>query len=286
MVREQLREVGIIALVILILFSAVVVLFFAEGGEIRGINHDPNGPAKPLVHSKYVIEVVEEEIVPIYDGREIKTVELWELPPKEIIRHLIAAPTAYIPPITGQLITFFISALGFGFAFLYLQDTGRKNQNEINRPEKILAYITKNPGESMQQIAAGTEIPRSSLRYHVNKMQKAGQISQKEYCGNPHYFSLEKSYSATERLVLAVFSRENEKQVLVELLKHPESTRQDLAERLHMSEITVHWYLHRLDAAELLMVHAEGGRNHYQLTGEAEKACGKFLEMEAAAQAK
>ncbi|MDU9376977.1 hypothetical protein McpSp1_16210 [Methanocorpusculaceae archaeon Sp1] len=286
MVREQLREVGIVALVILILFSAAVVLFFAEGGEIYGFNHDPHGPSKPLVHSKYVIEVVEEEIVPIYDGREIKKVELWQLPPRVILEDLITTPMAYIPPITGQLITFFISALGFGLAFLYLQDTSRKNQEKSNRPEKILAYITKNPGQSMQQIAAGTEIPRSSLRYHVNKMQKAGQISQKEYCGNPHYFSLDKSYSATERLVLAVFSRENEKQVLVELLKHPESTRQDLAERLHINEMTVHWYLHRLDAAELLMVQTEGGRNHYRLTGEAEKACGKFLEMEAAAQAK
>ncbi|HJK56160.1 MAG TPA: hypothetical protein O0X75_03010, partial [Methanocorpusculum sp.] len=113
--RELLREIGIVILVVLVLFSAAVVLFFAEGGEVYGVNHDPTNPVISLEHPEFVIEVIDEEIVPIYDGTEIKTVELWELPPKEIIRQLIISPMAYIPPITSHLITLFVSSLGLAF---------------------------------------------------------------------------------------------------------------------------------------------------------------------------
>ncbi|MDU9376978.1 hypothetical protein McpSp1_16220 [Methanocorpusculaceae archaeon Sp1] len=286
MEREQLREIGIIILVILILFSAAVVLFFAEGGEIRGINHDPNNSKTSLDPQGIVFEVVDEEIVPIYDGTEIKTIELWQMPPKEILRRLIVFPMGYIPPITGQLITFFVSALGLAFIILYHRETSRKNQQDSERPEKILTYITENPGQSLQQIANGTNIPRSSLRHHLRTMQKKREIVQKKYCGNPRYFSKKKSYTDIEMRVLAVLSRESERPALMELFTSPKSTKQDLAKRLNVSESTAHWYLSRLNAAELLVVEADGKQIRYRLTEEAGKTCRKFLEMDATAQAR
>ena len=171
--RELLREIGIVILVVLVLFSAAVVLFFAEGGEIRGINHDPDAPSKPLVHNKYTFEVVDEEIVPIYDGTEIKTVELWELPPKEIIRQLIISPMAYSPPITSHLITLFVSSLGLAFLVLYRR---KDKLLENERPEQILAYLSKNPGHSLQQITDALAINRSTARHYLRSMEKSKKL--------------------------------------------------------------------------------------------------------------
>ncbi|MDU9376979.1 hypothetical protein McpSp1_16230 [Methanocorpusculaceae archaeon Sp1] len=285
MEREQLRKIGIIILAILILFSAAVVLFFAEGGEIYGLNHDPNGPAKPLEHSKFVFEVLEEEIVPIYDGTEIIKVEWWQLPPRDILVDVITAPMAYIPPITARLITFFVSALGLAFIILYHRETRRKDQQDGARPEKILTYITENPGQSLQQIANGTNIPRSSLRHHLRTTRMKSQILEFRYSKNPHYFSKKKSYTDIEKLVLAVLSRESEKAAFVELFNNPKSTKQDLAEHLNVSESAAHWHLKRLNAAELLVVETNRGQNRYRLSAEAEKAYRKFLQMEEAARA-
>ncbi|MDV0441611.1 winged helix-turn-helix transcriptional regulator [Methanorbis furvi] len=285
MEKEQLREIGIIILAILILFSAAVVLFFAEGGEIYGLNHDPNGPAKPLVHSKYVIEVVDEEIVPIYDGKEIKKVELWQLPLRDILADVITTPMAYIPPITTRLITLFISSLGLAFIILFHRETRKKDQQDSERPEKILTYITENPGQSIQQIANGTNIPRSSLRHHLRTTRMKSQILEFRYSKNPHYFSKKKSYTDIEKLVLAVLSRESEKAVFVELFNNPKSTKQDLAEHLNVSESAAHWHLKRLNAAKLLVVETDGKQIRYRLTEEAEKTYRKFLQMEEAARA-
>ncbi|MDV0441612.1 winged helix-turn-helix transcriptional regulator [Methanorbis furvi] len=278
--REQLREIGIIILAILILFSAAVVLFFAEGGEIRGINHDPNNSKTSLDPQGIVFEVVDEEIVPIYDGTEIKTIELWQMPPKEILRRLIVFPMGYIPPITGQLITFFVSALGLAFIILYHRETRKKDQQDSERPEKILTYITENPGQSIQQIANGTNIPRSSLRHHLRTTRMKSQILEFRYSKNPHYFSKKKSYTDIEKLVLAVLSRESEKTAFVELFNNPKSTKQDLAEHLNVSESAAHWHLKRLNAAELLVVETDRGQNRYRLSVDAEKTYRKFLQME------
>ncbi|MDV0443478.1 winged helix-turn-helix transcriptional regulator [Methanorbis rubei] len=285
MKSDLLHRIGIMVLVILILFSAAVVLFFAEGGEIRGINHDPNNSKTSLDSQGIVFEVVEEEIVPIYDGTEIKTIELWQMPPKEILRRLIVFPMGYIPPITGQLITFFISCLGLAFIILFHRETRKKDHQDSERPEKILTYITENPGRSIQQIVNGTNIPRSSLRHHLRTTRMKSQIQEFTYCKNPHYFSREKSYTDIEKLVLAVLSSESERPVFIELFNNPKATKQDLAERLNVSESAAHWHLKRLNAAELLVVETDRGQNRYRLSVDAEKTYRKFLQIEAAARA-
>ena len=75
--RELLREIGIVILVVLVLFSVAVVLFFAEGGEIYGFNHDPkNPPENQLVRGNIVFIPADKEITPIYDDKKIISVDL------------------------------------------------------------------------------------------------------------------------------------------------------------------------------------------------------------------
>ena len=61
--KKLLREIGIVLVVALVLFSAAVVLFFAEGGQIAGINEEQTNPGNPLYQDigGYVFEPVEEE---------------------------------------------------------------------------------------------------------------------------------------------------------------------------------------------------------------------------------
>ncbi|MCZ0860995.1 hypothetical protein O0S10_07120 [Methanocorpusculum sp. MG] len=277
MERELLHEIGIVLLVILVLFSAAVVLFFAEGGEIYGFNHDPDNPTVSLEHNKYEFEIVDEEIVPIYDGTEIKTVELWELPPKEILRQLITEPMAYIPPITAHLTTLFISALGLTFIVLYRRKDSWESWQEGNRPEQILTFIKEYPGYSLQMIADNLGIHRSTLRYYLRNMKKKDMISATDYQGHLHYFAGGKLYTDTEKLMYSVFSREKEKLAVVALWNHSGCTKQELAELLHLTPNDIDWYLRRFLEDGLIMIVSDGSRNSYRLTDEAADACRKIV---------
>ena len=271
MERELLREIGIVLLAILVLFSAAAVLFFSEGGEIYGFNHDPTAPSKPLEHNKYAFEVVDEQIEPIYDGTEIKTVQLWELPPKEILRQLITEPMAYIPPITAHLITLFISALGLAFLVLYRRKDSWENRQENGRPELILSFLREHPGSSQQQIADALGMPRSTLRHYLHRMQKK-QITSYQYQERPYYFAAGTSYTETERKICIILSREHEAQALTAIRQHPGITRRELAKLLHLSPSACDWYLQRFLEEDLLITIFDGIHTHYRLTREAEDA--------------
>ena len=273
MEKELLREIGIVILAILVLFSAAVVLFFAEGGEIYGFNHDPSNPVVSLEHPELTFEVVvDEEIVPIYDGTEIKTVELWQLAPKEILRQLIISPMAYIPPVTAHLITLFISALGLAFIVLCRRKDSQEHLQENGRPEQIRTLLTENPGSSLQQIADSLGISHSTARHYLRKLKKDEQISQFDYHGHLHYFAVGKPYTDIEKLMYIILSREKEERVITIIREHPGITKRELAGQLRLSLATGNWHLQRLLDDGLLMIIFDGMHNKYRLTREAADA--------------
>lgn len=272
--RELLLRIGIAVLVLLILFGAAVALFFAEGGEIYGVNHDPNGPAKPLPDSGIIFKVVDEEIFPIYDGRGIKSVEWWELPRKEIALSLITSPMAYIPPITASLLTL-IFFLVFCFPLISLYQW--KDDWKDVRPEQILTFLEENPGSSLQQIADELDFSRSAIRYHLHKMQKMenSMISATSYCGHLYYFTVGKSSTQIERQLCIILLREKEELVLTVIWEHPGITKRELTDHLRLTRTTCDWYLQRFLDEGLISKFFDGMCNHYQLTDEASDACKK-----------
>ena len=222
-----------------------------------------------MVHNKYTFEVVDEEIVPIYDGTEIKTVELWELPPKEIIRQLIISPMAYSPPITSHLITLFITSLGLAFLVLYRR---KDKLLENERPEQILAYLSKNPGHSLQQITDALAINRSTARHYLRSMEKSKTLSAAGYRGHTHYFAGGSGISETERLMYIILSQEKARQVI---------TKQELAGKLRINPSSCNWYLRRFRDDGVIMIIFDGVHNHYRLTSEAEAAYKTILTDQA-----
>ncbi len=274
--RKLLRNIGLVFLALVILFSAAVILFFAEGGEIYGFNHDPNNPGPNVLTQGDIVFVpvpVDEEIIPIYDDEEVIKVELWELPPRDILVRLITAPMAIIPPTTSYLISILYLLSGFAFcgaAFsvcknikrLYTAISARKdikrNQEPGARPEQILTYITDHPCHSQQQIADGTGIPRSSLRHYLRRLQDNKKIKVITYNRTPYYLPYADSYTSTEKLVLVILSREKEHRFFAALAENPGIEKTDLADMLTMNARTTQWYLSRLKKSGLLMKTPKG----------------------------
>ena len=275
--RKLLRNIGLVLLVVFILFSAAVFLFFAEGGEIYGFNHDPaNPPPASLSSGNIIFTPVEEEIVPIYDDKEIVKVELWELPLRYSIQLLITRPIAHMPPLTASLITLIVFSLGLAFITLSTREDIKRNQEPGARPEQILTYITDHPCRSQQQIADGTGIPRSSLRHYLRRMQNNKKIKEITYNRTPYYLPHADPYTSTEKLVLVILSREKEHRFFAALAENPGIEKTDLADMLRMNARTTQWYLSRLKKAGLLMSVSKGD-SHCFLTPNAAEAYQKLV---------
>lgn len=263
-------------IVALVLFSAAVVLFFAEGGEIYGFNHDPNNPVVSLKHPKYEFTIVEEEIIPIDDGTEIKSVELWQLPPKNILATVITSPMAYIPPITASLITIFTSAIGLALLILFTKRS-ETNRDPDSRREQIYRWICQHPGKTQQQIAADLGISRGSLKYHLGKLMKNREIHQRNSGTYPQYFPSTACRSPEEETLLTFINRSKDCLILLTLLEHPGITRTRLAADLSLSPSTLSWRMKRLENHNLILSENSGRERTYKLTPKAEEICRKLL---------
>ena len=274
--KKLLREIGIVLVVTLVLFTAAVVLFFAEGGEIYGFNHDPNNPVVSLKHPKYEFTIVDEEIIPIDDGTEIKSVELWQLPPKNILATVITSPMAYIPPITASLITIFTSAIGLALLILFTKRS-ETNRDPDSRREQIYRWICQHPGKTQQQIAADLGISRGSLKYHLGKLMKNREIHQRTSGTYPQYFPSTACRSPEEETLLTFINRSKDCLILSTLLEHPRITRTRLAADLSLSPSTLSWRMKRLENHNLILSENSGRERTYKLTPKAEEICRKLL---------
>ena len=223
-----------------------------------------------LVRGNIVFIPTDKEITPIYDDKKIISVDLWQLPPKDILETLITSPMAYIPPITSHLITLFITSLGLAFLVLYRR---KDKLLENERPEQILAYLSKNPGHSLQQITDALAINRSTARHYLRSMEKSKTLSATRHRGHTHYFAGGSGISETERLMYIILSQEKARQVIRIIREHPGITKQ--------SPSSCNWYLRRFRDDGVIMIIFDGVHNHYRLTSEAEAAYKTILTDQA-----
>ena len=179
MIPKERRHERILTLIVIsgILFSAVC-LFFLDGGQIWGINDDPDN--RPSLLGKNIdglnFTSAAGEIEPIYDDTEIVRIQFWQLSPREMLLRVITYPMAYIPLSTGKILSLLYIVSGLAFLMLYRRETGRHDPDPNSRRELINRYIREHPGKNTQQIADALGISRSSLTYYLHQLEAAGSI--------------------------------------------------------------------------------------------------------------
>ncbi|WP_338094961.1 winged helix-turn-helix transcriptional regulator [Methanorbis furvi] len=168
---------------------------------------------------------------------------------------------------------------GLAFVILYYKISGKKRSPDSRR-EQIYQYICKNPGKSLQQIADAMQLSRSSLKYHLNRLQDSDEIHQKMHGEYPRYFPSHKGISDKEKVLLSLISEEKDHLFFQALLNNSGITRKKLAATLEISEATVSWHLSRLENYELFTTEKIGRELHYTLTPETVAAYQKIMSEE------
>lgn len=172
------------------------------------------------------INISDEELQKILekdDPNEIQ-ISFWELP-LWIKIHYIAT-----------VILSFLAA----WKLLPIVITKIKSALENVKRQRILKIIMENPGVSLTELEKITGENRSTLRYHLNKLEHEGWIKTVKVGNSRHILLNTPDFNPTT----VVKGRKKE---IIKLLKeHGCLTSKQIAERLNLSVKTVHYHLNEM----------------------------------------
>ncbi|QSZ66381.1 winged helix-turn-helix transcriptional regulator [Methanofollis aquaemaris] len=205
------------------------------------------------------INIDDEELVPI-----------WTVPPMRLLTYytLIYCPALAVP--VGLLYSF--STL----AFLGYRRASRQRPSENTTRRQIFACIRENPGISIPEIAAAMDVSRTTVNYHLFRLQRRNLVHRNIQGNTFGYFAYTDDLDATEEHLLMHLKNRTKKDLLALLLEAPGISQSDAAEAIEVSRATVSWHMKRLIRDGLVEARREGRTVHYRLTDEG----GEVLEKE------
>ena len=240
-ITHRFREIGIVCLLCLLLLFPSSILFFIDGGQIIGINE--NLEKKQNIVGQTVDNVLVTPahgvIKPIDDGTEIVSVNLWQLPPRDILIRIITKPMAYIPPSFSHLLSIIYLALGLSLFVLYRQRVQKTERAPDSRREIIYQTIAAYPGISQNLIVDKTGFSRGSVRHHINALLSNQEIVTADIGGHARYIVQKTNIDSKEQMIFI--------SLLIELHKKSDMGISELADAVGHKPNALRWRMKRLE---------------------------------------
>ncbi len=164
---------------------------------------------------------------------EIK-VSFWDLPLWIKMHHILTLVAGFIA--IWKLLPFFAGKIKFR-----LENRNRK---------KVLEFVIKNPGVSLKDLEEHLGITRSTLRYHIDVLERKGEIitikAGKERLAFPVEYFI---FNGEDVDKITVLKSDARKMILNVLSKNGGMTLGELAKTLEMNYKTLHYHLNVLQKA-------------------------------------
>jgi len=191
-----------------------------------------------LAFSDQPINVSDEELQKILEKDEPDEIptSYWELP--------LWIKIHYIVTVVVSLLT--------AWKLLPVVITKIKSALENVKRRKILKIVLENPGVSLTELEEITEENRSTLRYHLNKLEREGWIKTVKHGKNRLIFL------DTHNINPIIFFRGRKREIIELLKENGGMTPEQIAEKLDLNVKTVHYYLNVLRRADVLVKGSDG----------------------------
>lgn len=169
-------------------------------------------------------------------------------------------------PLELKFIAISAIILGLGWKIVALLTAwAKKDPNNENR-QRILNFIKKNPGSTVNMIESDLGIKRGTVRYHVINLKDAGKILMFR---NGNYVSLFRNESAlwnkNHKRIEPHLPGATCKKVCRMIYDHPGITNMELCEKLGLSKGAVTSHIKTLEDIECLEVETSGKFKNYFL---------------------
>lgn len=150
-----------------------------------------------------------------------------------------------------------VALLLFGYT---RQADGATLENEIR--ERVFHHVRSTPGAHIAAIADGTDVPRSTVRYHLRVLEDAGLIAGATVRGRHRYAPAE-----TDLELAAALHDEPTRAVLEAVARFEPVSVTGIAEEIDRAPSTVAHHLDQLESAGLLTRERSDGKVHVHLDG-------------------
>jgi DNA-binding transcriptional ArsR family regulator len=122
------------------------------------------------------------------------------------------------------------------------------NKKEILNFEtrrKIFSYIKNNPGLHLRELSRKLDVPYSTIKYHLNILEKNDLILSKDQNGYQRYYLKDKIGSKYKEII-NVLRQDTTRKIILCLLDNTSCTRKELSKELNKSPQTISFHLKKL----------------------------------------
>ncbi|ABN58005.1 MULTISPECIES: winged helix-turn-helix transcriptional regulator [Methanoculleus] len=183
---------------------------------------------------------------------------------------LVILPACFFP---GELLYILSIFLPFGFRRV-TKRTILDDDFRLNLYRKIAA----NPGAGAVELGEMTGVSRGRLRYHLNMLIREGKVAAVDYRNRTGHFARNQRHTDLEQRILISLREEPSRTILRYLLGSPETTRNDVAERLGLTGSTVSQHMQELKTEGIVTVGRDGRFVRYRLSEDAEEFFNQCLD--------
>ncbi|MGI0092450.1 MAG: winged helix-turn-helix transcriptional regulator [Nitrososphaerales archaeon] len=141
---------------------------------------------------------------------------------------------------------------------------------------QILEYIKKHPGSHLRQIKRDLNISMGVIQYHLYAMEKEKSIlSRRKGVYRRFYPNL--VFGESQKEILDVLSQETERDLLLYLIRKPNTSQKELSKYARISAGTINWHMNRLIDSGLVQMRRDGQFVRYEVRGDTREIL-KLLE--------
>ena len=146
-------------------------------------------------------------------------------------------------------------------------DSSPSKSAEINPTQKkMLDYIAAHPGVHLREICRSIGIAMGDAQFNVNKLEKSGRVISVRR-GLYRFFYSSAVFGQKERDLLSILALDTPRELLLHILGKPDSTQEELAFALAVSQPTISWHLKRLSNLGIIERQQSGSRTVYKVAG-------------------
>ncbi len=137
----------------------------------------------------------------------------------------------------------------------------------IDNRKIILSYILDNPGSYMRKIARDLGMSLSTLRYHLEYLEKKGEVVCQRQNNLKVYFISDK-LKPHEKVLIPILQQKHYRDIILNLIEAPGLTPSQIADKLSVSNSSASKYISLLEDQEILFHRRSGREKNYFVNDE------------------
>lgn len=122
--------------------------------------------------------------------------------------------------------------------------------NELR--DRIMTYLTDNPGSYLGKISRELDVSTSTLKYHLNILKSFDLVSTVKKGRCRHYFPKKKRFSDQEKRMYAAIEHDPTRRIVEILHRRPGISQGGLVKETGLSQSTVAWHMSKLEEMRLI----------------------------------